>query len=106
MARTCKNYPAKLKILNKFRKETHVDMSKGRLLIATGNRGKLKEFNEILSTLPIRLLNLTDFSDIAPVSEDGKTFAENALLKARGYAGQAGIITLADDSGLEVDALG
>ena len=106
MARTCKNYPAKLKILNKFRKETHVDMSKGRLLIATGNRGKLKEFNEILSTLPIRLLNLTDFPDIAPVSEDGKTFAENALLKARGYAGQAGIITLADDSGLEVDALG
>src|SRR5467141_3295301 len=76
------------------------------LLIATGNRGKLKEFNDILSTLPIRLLNLTDFPHIASVTEDGKTFAENALLKARGYARQAGIMTLADDSGLEVDAMG
>ncbi len=101
------NFPAKLKILKEISKETLIRMSQsGTLLIATGNRGKLKEFNDILSTYPIRLLNLTDFPGIAPVSEDGKTFAENALLKARGYAGQAGILTLADDSGLEVDALG
>ena len=52
-----------------------LDMSKSvSLLIATGNRGKLKEFNDILSTLPIRLLNLTDFPHIASVTEDGKTF--------------------------------
>jgi XTP/dITP diphosphohydrolase len=106
MGRTCKNYQAKLKILKGIRNEIQVDMSKRSLLIATSNRGKLKEFNEILSTLPIRLLNLTDFPDIASVSEDGKTFVENALLKASGYARQAGIITLADDSGLEVDAMG
>jgi XTP/dITP diphosphohydrolase len=101
------NFPTRLKIFKKIKQKPPIHMTQsGTLLIATSNRGKLKEFNEILSTFPIGLLNLTDFPGVAPVSEDGKTFAENALLKARDYAGQAGIVTLADDSGLEVVALG
>ena len=76
------------------------------LLIATGNAGKLREIRALLSDLPIRLLSLADFPTIEEVAEIGSTFAENAALKALGYARQAGVLTLADDSGLEVDALG
>jgi XTP/dITP diphosphohydrolase len=76
------------------------------LLIATGNAGKLREIRALLSDLPIRLLSLTDFPTIEEVDESGSTFAENAALKAAGYAGQARVLTLADDSGLEIDALG
>jgi XTP/dITP diphosphohydrolase len=75
-------------------------------LIATGNTGKLREIRALLSDLPIRLLSLTDFPAIKEVDESGSTFAENAALKAAGYAGQARVLTLADDSGLEIDALG
>lgn len=76
------------------------------LLVATGNAGKLREIRALLSHLPITLLSLADFPIIEEVAETGSTFAENAALKARGYAEQAGVLTLADDSGLEVDALG
>jgi XTP/dITP diphosphohydrolase len=76
------------------------------LLVATGNAGKLREIRVLLRDLPIRLLSLTDFLAIEEVAETGSTFAENAALKALGYARQARLLTLADDSGLEVDALG
>ena len=76
------------------------------LLIATGNGGKLREIRALLSDLPIKLLSLADFPTVEEVAETGSTFAENAALKAVGYARQAGVLTLADDSGLEVDALG
>jgi XTP/dITP diphosphohydrolase len=76
------------------------------LLVATGNPGKVREIRALLSDLPIRLLSLADFPNIVSVDETGSTFAENAALKAFGYASQAGVLTLADDSGLEVDALG
>jgi len=75
------------------------------LLIATGNAGKLREIRTLLGDLPLTLLSLTDFPSIEEVAETGSTFAENAALKALGYAQQAGVLTLADDSGLEVDAL-
>jgi XTP/dITP diphosphohydrolase len=75
------------------------------LLIATGNKGKIVEFRSLLASLPLRLRNLAEFPDIKEVEETGTTFSENAILKARGYAGQTGLWTLADDSGLEVDAL-
>lgn len=75
------------------------------LLIATGNAGKLREIRALLGDLPITLLSLTDFPIIEEVAETGSTFSENAGLKALGYARQAGVLTLADDSGLEVDAL-
>jgi XTP/dITP diphosphohydrolase len=81
-------------------------MSRRQLLIATRNRGKLHEFRALLEELPIDLCDLNSFPEIATVAETGSTFVENASLKATGYAGQAVMMTLADDSGLEVEALG
>jgi XTP/dITP diphosphohydrolase len=76
------------------------------LLIATGNAGKLKEFRQLLTELPFVFLGLGDFPAIQTVAETGSTFIENASLKASEYARQSQVLTLADDSGLEVDALG
>jgi XTP/dITP diphosphohydrolase len=76
------------------------------LLIATGNAGKLREIRALLCDVPLRLVSLADFPSIQGVAETGSTFTENAALKALGYARQARVLTLADDSGLEVDALG
>jgi XTP/dITP diphosphohydrolase len=76
------------------------------MLIATGNRGKVREIEEALRGLPLRLRYLREFPKIAPVEETGKTYEENAILKAVSYSKQTGICALADDSGLEVDALG
>jgi XTP/dITP diphosphohydrolase len=75
------------------------------ILIATGNQGKVKELKELLSKFPINLKNLKDFPNIEEVEETGKTFAENAILKAKGYALQTNMWTIADDSGLEVEEL-
>jgi XTP/dITP diphosphohydrolase len=76
------------------------------LLIATGNAGKVREVLPLLDGLPLRLRSLAEFSGVAEVEETGTTFTENAALKATAYAEQTGLWTLADDSGLEVDALG
>ena len=76
------------------------------LLIATSNKGKMVELRSLLASLPLQLRSLAEFPGIVEVEETGRTFADNARLKARGYAGQTGLWTLADDSGLEVDALG
>jgi XTP/dITP diphosphohydrolase len=76
------------------------------LLVATHNGGKLSEFKRLLSDLPLRLYGLGDFPPAAEAVEDGQTFAENASIKARHYFLQIGLLTLADDSGLEVEALG
>jgi XTP/dITP diphosphohydrolase len=76
------------------------------LLIATNNAGKIRELTGLLANLPLRLRQLSEFPHIQEVEETGKTFAENAALKARLYGRQANLWTLADDSGLEVDALG
>lgn len=76
------------------------------LLIATHNRGKLVEYQELLDDLPFELLTLDDVGIAEDVEETGATFEENARLKASAYSQQSGLLTLADDSGLEVDALG
>lgn len=76
------------------------------LLVGTGNKGKFLEIADKFSDLPIQLKSLKDFPSILEPEETGKTFAENAILKARSYALQTGLWTLADDSGLEVEALG
>ena len=76
------------------------------LLLATQNEGKLKELRHLLGDLPLALYNLAQFPDVETVAETGESFTENASLKAVGYALQTGVLTLADDSGLEVDALG
>jgi XTP/dITP diphosphohydrolase len=75
------------------------------LLIATGNAGKVIEVRPHLSGLPLVVRSLAEFPEVTEVDETGSTFAENAALKARGYATQTRLWTLADDSGLEVDAL-
>jgi XTP/dITP diphosphohydrolase len=78
-----------------------------RLLLATTNRGKLAELRALLGDLPIELLSLADvLPGRPPVEEDGATLEENALLKARAAVRDARSVTLAEDSGLEVDALG
>jgi len=76
------------------------------LLIATTNRGKLSEIEAALKHLPLRILSLEDLADPPAVEEDGATFEANALKKARTLAAFSGRATLADDSGLAVDALG
>jgi XTP/dITP diphosphohydrolase len=78
---------------------------KNKILVATTNPGKLKEISEMLD-FDIQWLSLKDFPDIKEIEEDGKTFAENARKKALGYAKQTNLWTLADDSGLVIDALG
>lgn len=77
-----------------------------RLLVATTNPGKVREIHEILAGLPIELATLTDLPAIVAPEETGRTFAENARLKASYYAAASGELTVAEDSGLEVDALG
>ena len=75
------------------------------LLVATRNPGKIRELESLLGTLPLRLKSLAEFPSVADVDETGATFTENAVLKATGYARQTRLWALADDSGLEVDAL-
>lgn len=76
------------------------------LLIATGNAGKIRELSEIFAPTGINLKSLADFPNVAEVAETGASFEENAVLKAKGYAAQTQTLSLADDSGLVVDALG
>jgi XTP/dITP diphosphohydrolase len=76
------------------------------LLVATGNRGKFIEFKELLRDTVANLYSLEDFPEIPPVEEDGATFAENAVKKAQNAVLATGKPVIADDSGLEVDALG
>lgn len=82
------------------------------LLIATNNPGKVREYQELLAGLPLCLTSPADGSGLhcqgldLEVEETGSSFEANAVLKARAFAQASGLLTLADDSGLEVDALG
>ncbi|HYM29534.1 MAG TPA: non-canonical purine NTP pyrophosphatase, partial [Steroidobacteraceae bacterium] len=76
-----------------------------RAVLASGNPGKLREFAQLLAPLALELTAQGAFG-IEPTEETGTTFAENALLKARHAARHARLPALADDSGIEVDALG
>jgi XTP/dITP diphosphohydrolase len=75
------------------------------LLLATSNAGKVRELAQLLEGLPLTLRNLSEFEPVPIVEETGETFEENASLKATFYGRRAGLLTLADDSGLEVEAL-
>jgi XTP/dITP diphosphohydrolase len=83
-------------------------VSRPLLLLASANQGKLRELRTILDGLPVELVGLAEAGLGAPpeVEETGDTFLANALLKARAYAAWSGLAAVADDSGLEVDALG
>ena len=76
------------------------------LLIATTNPGKLREIEVLLEGVPVTLHTLAEFPGIEEPDETGTTFEANARLKAVYYAGATGMLTAADDSGLEIDALG
>ena len=76
-----------------------------KILLATQNQGKVRELQDLLAGENIEVLSLLDISDWEDVEENGKTFADNATLKARAAVLRTGLIALADDSGLEVDAL-
>lgn len=76
------------------------------IVVATRNTGKVREIAELLIDLPYRFINLLDMPEIPEVVEDGDTFEANAVKKAVETARAAGMWALADDSGLEVDALG
>ena len=75
-----------------------------KIVLATGNKGKIKEIQAIMKPMDVTLLDLGQF-DVPEVVEDGETFEANALKKARAVRDAAGLCALADDSGLEVDAL-
>jgi len=76
-----------------------------RLVVATTNQGKLREIKARLKETPIEVEGLDNHPEWKPAAEDGATFAQNACKKARTIASQSGILCLADDSGLEVNAL-
>ncbi len=78
----------------------------GQVLVATRNTGKVAELADLLRDLDVAWLSLDEAGVAFEVEETGETFEENAVLKATTYAGATGLLTLADDSGLEVDALG
>jgi XTP/dITP diphosphohydrolase len=76
------------------------------LVLATKNKGKTEELRELLADFPVEIKNLSDFGKIPAIQEDGETFEENAVKKARFTAKILGLPALADDSGLMVEALG
>lgn len=75
------------------------------LVLASGNKGKLAEFQRLLDGMDIQVKSMKEFPEIGEIVEDGATFAENALIKARAVCKAAGKPAMADDSGLMVDAL-
>lgn len=76
-----------------------------RLLVATTNRDKVREIRSLLANAPVELLTLSDLAPVEEPEETGDTFQENARLKARYYAKHSGLLTVAEDSGLAIDAL-
>lgn len=76
-----------------------------KIVLATGNRGKVEELKAILKDLQVEIASLKDFPRIGEIVEDGMTFEENALIKARAVCEATGLVAVADDSGLEVDYL-
>lgn len=78
---------------------------KTKILLATRNKGKIAELKTMLAELDLEVLSLEEVPEAPEVAEDGATFKDNALKKARAVADATGLMTLADDSGLEVDTL-
>jgi len=76
------------------------------LLLATNNQAKVREYQSLLQDLPYQLVTLAEQGITTAVSEDGETLEENASIKAKAFAAESQLLALADDSGLEVDALG
>lgn len=88
-----------------LQQEAAASGAKQRIVLGTHNTHKLLEISQILHGLPVEILTLNDFPDLPEAEETGQTFVENALLKARAAFAHTGLFALADDSGLEVEAL-
>ena len=76
-----------------------------KIIFATANEGKMREIREIFKDAPYSVVSMKEAGITADIVEDGTTFEENALIKARAVAGVSGAVAMADDSGLEVDFL-
>lgn len=76
-----------------------------KLIFATGNKDKMREIREIMADMPVKIESMKDAGIVVDIVEDGQTFEENALIKARAVAAFTDAIVLADDSGLEIDYL-
>ena len=81
-------------------------MNKSKILIATTNLGKASELTKLMNALPCTFVSLGDLGITEDIEETGNTFEENAVIKSSFYAKVSGLLTIADDSGLEVDSLG
>ncbi len=77
-----------------------------KLLIASLNKGKVREIKAILSGISLKVISLNDYPSVEPIEETGRSFMDNAILKAKYYAEKFDLLTLAEDSGLKVDVLG
>jgi XTP/dITP diphosphohydrolase len=88
------------------RKDNTMTATLQRIVLATTNAGKIRELAEPLRAFGAEVLGLADFPAVGEIEENGQTFEENALIKARAVAAATGLVSVADDSGLEVDALG
>jgi XTP/dITP diphosphohydrolase len=86
-------------------RETIKDKKPREVLLATRNNGKVREIRKILKGMGVKIQSLHDLPEATEVKEDGSSFAENALKKARFYAALSGKLTNSDDSGVEVEAL-
>jgi XTP/dITP diphosphohydrolase len=76
------------------------------IVLATNNKGKIRELSVMLEPFGVRVKSLGEFPEIGEIPETGDTFLENAFIKARTVAGITGLVAVADDSGIEIDALG
>ena len=76
------------------------------IVVASGNMGKIREFREILEPRGYIVKSMADFPDMPEIEETGKTFRENAIIKAQALTDRYGIMAVSDDSGLEIDAFG
>lgn len=75
------------------------------IVLASGNKGKIREFSTLLEPFGVQVRSLSEFPEIGDIPETGETFVENAFIKARTVAEKTGLVAVADDSGIEVDAL-
>lgn len=76
-----------------------------KIIFATGNQGKMREIRQIMTDMDVEVVSMKEAGIFTDIEENGTTFEENALIKARAIAGKANAIVLADDSGLEIDFL-
>ncbi len=92
-------------VLGEAAQKIHQPLPRKKLLLATGNQGKVRELKDMLSSLELEIISMQDYPELPEVEETGRTFKENAVLKAETVSSLTGVMVMADDSGLEVEYL-